>query len=447
MVDLYLIFMVSFALLIIELLIFKSDYASPAFIYTASFVVCSACALYMAEDWDIEQIEQDTVILICGSLLIFVIVEEITRYAAFILARCKNASLDKRGGGREKQSIEIPNTILNVAIVLALVGIAWSFIYIFRFASAGDWNAMFALYKNTLNTDSASLGWGKKLLNQFNKILVALNYVLLYVFNYNNSCSQMLKKEKRKYIISFILFMFYRLVMVGGRQGLLFFVVAWVTSNLICKTYKVNRHERDRANKKYVKIMLLAVAIIFPAFYFFGRFVGRRETDVMYASTAYLTTGIYGLNWEVRNGYSSAYWGEISFPGLYPILKFFGVIPAELQDQAFLPFLRYGNTVSILGRWYWDFGISGAFVMVGAISFLFSFIFYFKVKYKTDGHKRNISTIIYSYMIYILYFAGYDDFVIHIFSLNFLLIIILICLFYRWIVRTHVKIVFGQLGR
>ena len=440
MIDIYWLFILTCLFLVFELLVLKIEYSAPGFIFTASFVICSACSFYLAEDWGIEKIQFETFSIIILSNVIFLVVEEIFRVNAKIFKE-KKIVLDKY---QEKHPINISKSILYVTIILGLICILWSILYIVRYISAGNWNAIMAMYKNVVNTDTSSLGLGKKMLNQFNKVLTALNYILLFVFNYNLSCKKIPKNIICLYIISFIEYMVFRLLLSGGRQSLLFFVIAWFTISIICKTFKENENEIKKANRKYMKNLLIAVVIIFPLFYFLGRFVGRKESDVLYAATSYLATGIYGFEWEVKNHYASTYWGEISFPGLYPILKFLGVIPLNIKPQSFLPFFWHGNTVSMLGRWYWDFGTIGVYIITLLVSISFSYLYYYKIRYAKDSHERNRSIIVYGYLVHILYFAGYDDFVMNILSLNFVLTIIIIYLFYEWIVKRHIKLVFRK---
>lgn len=436
MIDIHWLFVLTVLLLAFELLVLRLEYSSPGFIFTASFVICSGCSIYLAEDWNIEKIQYKTFSIIILSIILFLAINEIFRFYAKII-KTKTIIQNKY---QEKHPIIISYSVIYATIGLGIICIIWGSYYILRYLYNGNWNAVMAMYKNILNTAPESLGIGKKLLNQFNKILVALNYILLFAYNYNASCIVISKRIKGLYIISFIEFMIFRLLLTGGRQSVLFFILAWFTASIICKTFKENKKEIKKANQRYVLLLLTAIVIIFPLFYFAGRFVGRKESDILYAATGYLTTGLYGLEWEIGNNYASNYWGEISFPGLYPLLKFFGIMPSSLQSQAFLPFFYHGNTVSILGRWYWDFGTAGVFIMIVLTASLFSYIYYYKILYAKDGHKRNISIIIYCYLVHILYFAGYDDFVMNVLSINFIITILLIYLFYRLLIIKRIKV-------
>lgn len=429
-------------LLLFEVILLKMEYTSPAVIFTASFAVCSICTTFLGELWDIQMIQEETFFLIISSIILFVVIDQITRWACILLTGSKIKLRIKEDV--KQKPIFVSKTVLYMALMISVVCLFWTCGYILRFAGRGSLNAVMAAYKNVVNTDVASFGLSRKLLNQFMKIATASTYLCLFIFIHNSGCTNIAKKDKVLYYLTFAAFVLFRMLLSGGRQGALFFVVAWITMYYICNTHKMSTVKVKSQRKKYVAYLIVAICIIFPLFYYSGRMVGRKQTDVLYAATAYLSTGIYGLEQEIKNHYHSSYWGEISFPGLYPILKFLGVIPKYLEEQSFLPFFWHGNTVSLLGRWYWDFGVMGVYIMLSLVAFAFCWLYYAKIKYAKNGSKRNFAIIVYGYCVHVLYFAGYDDFFMNFPSLNFTLTMLLLYIFYVAIVQYRVKFTYGR---
>lgn len=414
--------------LFVELYVLKVSFSSPSFIFTASFTICAFSTLFISESWQFYNLSPETFNVIIISVLIFVLIEEFIRLvSSFTFSKRLQGKIEVISFG----GIRLNNKYLYFAIFLSLVGLVWTSYYIIGYIRSGDWVRMMADYKDTVNQDSSSFGLGKTLLNQIMKISTVINYILLFLYNLNTTKGILKKDQKRLYLLSFIMFMLFRFFLSGGRQGVFFFLVAWLTCYYILQTFCASRIKKQKVNFQYIKIFVILVLVVLPLFYFMGRAAGRKEHDfILEAAFGYLSSGIYGLEQIVSHHYESHYWGEVSFPNLYSLFKFFEIIPQNLKDVAFLPFFHHGNTVSIIGRWYWDFGPVGVYIMTSFTSVFYSLLYYYGIYHATNIRNRNISIIIYSILIYSLYFAGYDDFIMAIISLNYLLIIIFIVLFY-----------------
>lgn len=442
MIDINYLFLAMVLFLLFELSIIKPPFSSPSVIFTSSFLICSMCAMYLGFDWNIAEIHITTFQLIIMSNLIFFIIELIIKNVVSFFK--KNELVPIRACKNERRPIVVADSLIFITIIISIVSICWSLMYIFQFIGGGNWNAIMAMYKDTINQNQYTLGIGRIFLNQINKVLVSLVYILLFIYNHNSSCKSVSPRQQKLYLLTFFLFCVHRLLLTGSRQSSLFFIVAWLTIWYICITTKQEKKIDyfSDANINFIKRMVTVTALIFPLFYFIGRLVGRKLTDILYAPTSYLATGIYGLNWEIAYRYSSTYFGEMSFPGMYWLFKLIDVIPENIKPQSFLPFFYHGNTVSILGRWYWDFGFYGALVLTAVTALFFCYIYYFKLRHGSGLHKRNIWIIIYSYCIHVLFFAGYDDFVMNILSLNFFLTVGILCLFYKWFVWEKISLKF-----
>ncbi|EKQ56966.1 MULTISPECIES: O-antigen polymerase [unclassified Clostridium] len=423
---------------IIACILSNSDFSSPSFIYFASFFLCVGCSVVLAKEWGMTLLDINTFFVFMYSSITFLSIELIIRIAAKLFkVNSKNGYLPII----ERHPIELSKSIVYFTIFLGAICILWSLAIILSYGGGSSWNSIMAGYKKMVNLEASSLGGGRMILSQINKVLLALNYVILYAYIYNNSIKKMHLKEKRIYLVSFAEYIIFRLLFSGGRQSSLFFLVAWLTCSYICNTYKKRKSQVKKEKRKYAKASVTVILIMIPLFYLVGRMVGRKESETIYeAASNYLSTGVYYFNIIVKNQYTSSCWGEVSFPGLFPILKFFDIIPKGTEIMSFLPFSWHGNTVTLLGRWYWDFGLKGVLLMTSLVSFIFNYIYYFKIKYAASIKENHFFVIIYIFLIHVLYFAGYDDFSFNIWTSNYLLIFILIYITFRFVVIHKLRI-------
>lgn len=435
------VFYAVLALLAFEIFILKVNFVSPSFLFTASFLICLCSSVAISEYWGFYYLNSETSRIIIISIILFVIVEEIIRLLAVLFKKVPDSN--KEYHYIYNKEIPLPSSILYFSILISFIGLFWSGYYIYGYIRSGDWVSMMAEYKDVVNQDAKSFGFGRILLNQLMKISTVINYIFIFVFNYNSVNLVLSKKKRRLFFLSFLFFLFFRFFLSGGRQGVFYFLVAFLTCYYILSTYNVSRERMRKVNYKFIKIFTVILCIVLPLFYFMGRMAGRKESDfILEASVAYLSSGIFGFENIVKDHYTSTYWGEISFPNLFSIFKLLGMMPQSSEPMAFLPFFEHGNTVSILGRWYWDFGPWGTYIMVSITSCLYSLLYYFGIQNARQLIHRNILVIIYCVSVYVLYFAGYDDLFMNIISLNyFLIFFFIVVVYYLFIPQFCIRVV------
>lgn len=432
MISIYTLIVFFGAATLIEYFFLKSDLLSPGMLYCLSFLVCSICAWCLSDAWNIKEIHLETFRIIIFCSLLFLIIEATIRFSLM--------STIIRNNHQELKYIPISESIIWVEIILLVICIIWALAIIFRTSNFVSLNSLMAIYKDSINHDATSLGISKKILNQFGKVCIALAYILMFVFHNNKSIKRPDSHTIKLNIVVAALFFLFRLLLSGSRQGSLGYLMSWITCSYVCRSYNQTKRKLKRTNRRFIGLFVAITTIVFPMFYYVGRLVGRKESKVLYAATAYLASGLYGLEWEVKNNYSTPYWGRTSFGGLFPILKFFGVIPSELKQLSFLPMTLHGNTVTIYGRWYWDFKIIGCIVMISIVSAFFALLYYRMMRF---GKNANIYIIIYCYCINILFFIGYDDYFFNIPTLNTLLILFIFLILYHYICDKHLRIKIG----
>lgn len=419
-------------LLLLEILC-NYDFTAPAFLVTASFSLCLLCTsmigdLFPEHYWDISEIHIETGALIIVFLIIFILVDR----ACFTISK-RNL---KNVVNKELMSLRLSNSILCFGLILGFVSIAWGILN-FRNYWAGDWISTMAIYKLSVNSGAIKESLSSKMLNQLVKVLEAFVHVVVFCY-LNNIASKVENTKKSKLCFAVILiYMIGRMIISGGRQRLIFVVVAAITGMLITKTYAEENFVVKKEKIKYLKLMAIIIVMLLPLFYFMGRLVGRHESEVLYAMIAYLSTGIFGLEQIVADELNPSYWGQYSFPGLMELFKYIGIAQESAESTAVLDYqvFAHGNTVTMIGRWYWDFGWIGTIVMGISVAFLFSHIYYRNIVFSMPSHKRNICIIIYLFLSHILYFAGYDDFIQTLLGTYYVQIVILIYIIYRFAIK------------
>lgn len=421
-------------LLIAEYFLLRSDIFSPGFLFAASFFMCSVCTWIISKSWNIETISKKTFFIILFGAIIFESVELLVRLSPKVVWKFNTKKrIHMLGTSNEILPLYVSDSVLKIGIILSVVLIVWTFSYVAKYAVKGNWNAMMAAYKDVFNLDPKAFGVSRKILNQFNKVLTALEYLLLYIYCFNKRLNAVSKRRIMLFILNFVLYLVFLFFLSGGRQTVIKFIVAWLTINYLCASFNTGKSEKKREKRKFSFITLCIVSILMPSFYFLGRLAGRKEGMVMDASVGYLSTGIYGLEWMVSKNYTSHYFAQHSFSIIFDFLKFLGFIPQKETFISFFPMTWHGNTVTIFGRWYWDFGVTGCFVLTAIVAFIFANMFYNKINRSQNSAKRDIFVILYGFMVYALFFAGYDDFFFNFPTVNTFLTIILILLFYYYV--------------
>lgn len=192
-------------------------------------------------------------------------------------------------------------------------------------------------------------------------------------------------------------------------------------------------------SKILVKTGLIISLIGIPTFYWVGVLQGKKYSEMTLFEPVenYFSYGLIHLDHIVRTSvYVPKDFGGWSFPGYYGLLNKMG---AGFQDYDNLPFYgRYGNTLTIFGRWYNDFGILGVIIMAFLVGVFFSWIYYRMI------YSRNLKTFVrfaiaYVFFMDIVLMASYDDWVKSKLSLNGAFQIVFLYILLKIIVKNAKK--------
>ena len=190
--------------------------------------------------------------------------------------------------------------------------------------------------------------------------------------------------------------------------------------------------------------VLLCCFLCVPFFYYVAGYIGR-DFERISSYGAFFYVGLYlssGINFFnviiMPNPAITEYFGQSSLSAIYYNFLIGKVLPDNVVDMTYHEFsTEYGNTVTIFGRWYEDWGTSGVFIMISLIACFYSYFYYSNVRNNSDN---KFYGILYAKIILALAWAGYDDRIAPLLSVNIFSILFLMYLMYILIVIKKIKI-------
>lgn len=240
--------------------------------------------------------------------------------------------------------------------------------------------------------------------SQLYKINKCVAYFVAYIFIYNWGVCGIKLKTQFKYVIIMMLFCVSSVFSNAARQPIIEII-------LFLPLVYFSLSRCDLRKKINFKKIIVGVVLLGIAFYYSSSSVGRPETQrwLLEYIAVYFCGGLYSFNLHIFEPARNAYWGQATFSDIYNTLIKWGLV-SEDADAHYHAFDLYGNTVTLFGRWYEDFGQIGVYIMSFLVSLFFSILFYKKIMVKTDSLKAyHFDRFIYCKCIIALAWAGYDD--------------------------------------
>lgn len=372
---------------------------SPSVVFSASFSFMLLLAYFYADVLGFRVNELTFLVMGFGGF-IFVATEIVVQW--FLQSKTKI----KLSSKANDEAIILPNRVIDFFIVFLVLSTIFC-IYVFFINTAGDSIEMRMIkYKFALLYDDSSIEY-LTYISQLYKINICITYFCSYIFIYNCTHGNLGAVRKFKYISIIFLFCVYSVFFNAARQPvieiLLFLPLVYLSLHLKCrdKKYVIS------LMKKFVPALILSGII----FYYTATMVGRHETErgILEYIAVYFCGGLYSFNLHIDEPARNVFWGQSSFSGVYSVLIKLGLVSAD-ADMGYHDFDLYGNTVTMFGRWYEDFGQLGVYIMSFFVSMFFSLLFYGKIVSDKNVIKiHHIERIIYCKFIISLVWAGYDD--------------------------------------
>lgn len=262
--------------------------------------------------------------------------------------------------------------------------------------------------------------------SQFYKIALILTYISAYVAIYNGVILDKPIFKGTGLIIILGLFCIGSSIAMGARQPAIETFIFMILTYLF---FMVKEQYFDKIKNFLFK--LIPITIISPFLYIlYGILVGRHDGNnvTLQRVTELLAGGIYALNTHIWEPARTTYFGQSSFADVYDKLINFGLLP-ESARMAYHEFDKFGNTLSLFGRWYEDFGILGVVIMSIIVTALFSLVYEYLQRRSNDNIWTHVWTAIFLTELVSLVWAGYDDRIRALLSFSQFVIVGLIGLF------------------
>lgn len=272
--------------------------------------------------------------------------------------------------------------------------------------------------------------------SQFYKIALILTYISAYVAIYNGVILDKPIFKGTGLIIIVGLFCIGSSIAMCARQPAIEIFIFMILTYLffMVKEQYVNQIKR-------FLYKLIPITVVSPFLYIlYGILVGRQDGNniTLERIAELLAGGIYALNTNIWEPARTVYFGQSSFADIYDKLINLGLLP-ESARMAYHNFDKFGNTLSLFGRWYEDFGILGVVIMSVIVTALFSLAYEYLQRRSNGNIWTHVWTVIFITELIALVWAGYDDRIRSLLSFSQFIIISLIGLLIYVGYRVRIK--------
>ena len=374
-----------FVIIIIYSIIVKFDIISPTITFIGSFLLCSLAYMNIIDFWKTD-LRSDTILLMSVSCITFMIVSTFVDYYFH-----NNRRISKTIFKFHEISKSVYLFFAFVSLIYILIGFQNINLY-----TSIEYKKMIS--ENAISSYYISI--------QINKILLAFSYVALYKILVNIIVKKMTIKSQCLGIITIILCNIAFSMTGLSRQNFIEFIIASFTIWIVLK------RKIGEIAIKDIFYPVITTLILPIAFFYSSDIVGRDFNRIStygaqrYVSI-YMSCGINFFNKEIIDKpFNTEYIGQSSFAGMFKNL--IGIlIPENVQDMTKHYFsIDYGNTVTMFGRWYEDGGAVMVLLMTIILAIITTYYYNKYIKYKNDF---SFHLIIYAKYIGVLLWAGYDN--------------------------------------
>lgn len=325
------------------------------------------------------------------------------------------------------EKIYINKQIQNIFLICMVNSLVISVGVLFINTSGGNFSDRMNQYKEML-LYSKDIVHYRTIVSFLYKINTGISYFCAYILVYNFSVEKVKLRNMNRLVFIIFIFCIFSTISQGARQPLIEMLIYMPIVYVSIHMRNIDKKKIYRMIKKMIP--LLGVAVLF--FYYSSTLVGRRKTKrgIFEYLAVYLCGGLYSFNLHVNEPARNIYWGQSSFADVYHWLIKLGIVP-ETANMQYHTFDLYGNTVTLFGRWYEDFGQIGVYTMSVLVSLFFSIMLYKKLVPSANINKENhLARILYCKFIISLVWAGYDDRIRALFSMQ--TIIFLVTEYFLW---------------
>lgn len=411
--------------------LFNGNFLSPSFVFCFSLSAMLCLAYYSAVTMGmLFAIEIRTFSIFAFAGLVFIAAE----LCVYLFRTSSSSYAGLHTENEHKPFIVNPQIQIFVTCLFALSFLA-SIYFVYANTSGGTWSDRMEEYRHVLR-------YPEKIRFRFIfSQLYKINFVIMdlfgYIMVYNLTVCNVPVRQVLSYIIDAVLYAMFTALFIGARQTsielILFLMMIYVSLNM----KPGGRQKIYRFIIKIIPVMLLIMTLFTAA----GSLIGRAKTEksALRNVAEYFCGGLYFFNKHLDDP-SSEQFGQSSFSFLYLIPQNMGLMK-KTETKVEGEFDIYGNTVTVFGRWYKDFGAAGVFVMTAIVSLIYSLAFYYRLLYSNNIRtEHHFSRIYYCQFMTGLIWAGYDDRIASLLTFQNVIFIILIRFMFWLLITKKCKI-------
>jgi oligosaccharide repeat unit polymerase len=417
----------------------KNDVLSPSVLINAAMILGVTFYMFGVNRLKPEEFSLITTFIIVTAIAFFMFVEFTTK---FFIIQTTSKYINVSYNAFNKNSLRmfaIPKSFMVLSFILIIVCTVIQFLYIKSYVGGDSLFSAMSTYRNLQNTEGAETNL---IVNILSRIVYALIPIYIFCFFYNIIVVG--EKPKHKLVgLCVVLISTACIYLITMARGKLFSIAFQIMAAItICANYRFNIRtstfrKKTSGNRLWLRIALIVLVLGIPTFYLGGILSGKNYSQItpLQSVENYFSYGLIRLNHIVINGYEkSKYFGQWSFSGVYSLLNKLG---AKYPDYNIFPYFKnYGNTLTLFGRWYVDFGYLGVLVMSALMSLFFT-VLYIKMKHSKSPYTAFKYSVVYIFFISTLLMACYDDWFRNTFSINCLFQIVVIVLICKWLYNRH----------
>ena len=434
--NLFILMLLYLTYTVISFWLFNCNLLSPSFVFSLSMTVMLSLAYYAATNMEMLFAINLRTFTIFGVAGLIFLATEFLMYSMHTAKYLSNGSMERHSDKPEPLKINwqiqwLFTGFLAISLVLAVA-------VLYMNTGGGTWSQRMALYKELLLYNPENLKM-RFIMAQIYKVNIVGMDLLGYVMIYNMSVCKVSVKESLSYIIDTLLYIAYSAVTTGARQtaveAVLFLAMIYITLNIAA--------EQKKKLWRFIIRSMPLIIVLASVFTYAGTLVGRVETKKsgLQNLAEYICGGLYSFNYHIDEGASTKLWGQASFAYIYAIPQNMGFMPRTDDIMITGKFDIYGNTVTLFGRWYKDFGTIGVYVMTCLVSMFFSWFFYERI-ISSSNRKRehHLARIFYCQFMTGLIWAGYDDRIASLMTMQTVVFLIFTAVFYKVLIVDKFKI-------
>lgn len=441
MTNLYLLLFIEIVLLLAAFMMSRQDILAPSVVMCGMFVISTVAAMLWGKDFDFPY-GLDSVGVLSAGILTFVLAECVFRlWFQRDLTAAKKARLLEQtclnGGG----CASVQKGLLTALLVYDLLIMLWYTAFMTRYYG-GIGGVVRTQTSNVTYIESDDF-----VLNPLQMILVRVVDISGYIAAFL-LCQRLAEKQKDLWttlrLLGIIALSQWQNVINAARGSILRMLTAMLVM------YYILWHQKKGWDRnlswKYMRIAVLCLAVGSPLFYYSLWWMGRTTGATLSEHVlSYLGQSIWLFDNFLHHPTKPVTWGEESLIGLQKILRrFLGMdIPIRNVNMDFtrLDQNHFGNVYTFFRRPYHDFGFWGMIVFTVLVAWLFSYIYYKKIKWRRRSARVDCWTLVYGYLFYWVVISSIDQGSQFYLSLTYMITIIGIVLGYR--IMTRVRFVFS----